>query len=218
MNFETFYTRLRAAVTVMLWMPIWLLMWAVQIFFKLLVAIPGVFIIPFLYRYRFTDIDNLPLWAILWANPEDWHGGHRNYDGSIPTWWMKRERKPGVPWGDSRYSFWRYHARRNPADGLRNIGWLQLWIDMDKVRYLTPKYFDHYEPWSDRTPGWRFYIAWQGPYMGMKLQWVREKSYSESKLGFRVEPRDAHHPLAENSARRHLGASFASSFRPYRDL
>ena len=202
----------------LIWIPLGFLWWIVQAVLKLAVLIPGLFIIPFLYRYRYTELDNLPFWVIPFANPEDWHGGHNNYDGSLPDWWKKKERKPGVPWGDSRYSFWRYHARRNPADGLRNFAWLQLWIEKDKVWFWTPRYYEHYEPWYDGTPGWRGYVAGQTFWWGFKIQWVRNNSYSEMKFGFRVEPRDARHELAEDSARRHLGASFASKLVFHREL
>jgi hypothetical protein len=200
------------------WIPGGILWWLVQAALKLIVLIPGLAIVPVLYRYRFTDIKDMPWWSLPWVNPEDWHGGFKNYDGSLPTWWMKKERSPGEPYGDSLYSFWRYHARRNPSDGLRNFKWLQLWIDKKKVWYWTPELMEHYEPWYDRTPGWRGYIAGQGFWWGLKIQWVRDKSYSELKLGFRVEPRDAVYELKETSARRYLGASFASKLIFHREL
>ena len=226
----------------LLYTPVGLAWWTVQAALKLTVLVFGLLVIPFLYKYRFNALSNLPWWALLWANPEDWHGGHKQYVGSLPPWWMKKEhvplkhvwripfnivRKwlgkqpwevPVKPWGDSRHSFWRYHARRNPADGLRNFRWLQLWIDREKVWYWTPQYFRHYEPWFYRNPGWRGYVAGQGVYFGLKVQWVREDSYSELKLGFRVEPSDAWYELDSNSARRHLGASFASKLVFKREL
>lgn len=191
--------------------PVWLTVWAASIAVKLPTVILGWFIVPFLYRYRYTDIDMMPIWSIPWVNPEDWHGGHLNNMGSLPTWWKLRE-------GNDFWSFYKYHARRNPADGLRNIPWLQLWIEKDKVKYWTPDFYDHYEPWFDRTPGWRGYVAWQGIYAGVKLQWVRKNSYSEFKFGFRVEPRDAVFDLPDTSARKHLGASFASKLVLHREL
>lgn len=186
-------------------------MWAVSIAFKLPTAVAGWFVVPFLYKYRYTDIDMMPIWSIPWVNPEDWHGGFLNYDGSLPTWWKNRE-------GDDFKSFYKYHARRNPADGLRNFAWLQLWIDKDKVWYWTPKFMEHYSPWWDRKPGWRGYIAGQGPYVGFKIQWVRKDTYSEVKFGFRVEPNDAKRELPDSSARKALGASFASKIKWWSDI
>lgn len=188
----------------MIRLPIWILWWLVQMAIKIPFAIMGLWMMRVMYYDRYTHINALPWYKKIFANPEDWRGGFKDYEGSVPTWYIE---KMG---GDSYRTFWRYHAIRNPADGLRNIKWLQLWIEKDKVKYWTPKYFDRYEPWADRTPGWRFYIAWQGFYAGLKLQWVREKTYSEIKLGFRVEPRDAHHELPESSVRKVLGASMAS--------
>jgi hypothetical protein len=227
------YTRFpESKLNLIWWIPVGLLWWVVQAALKLIVLVPGLFVVPFLYKYRFTELDNLPLWAMPWANPEDWHGGHKNYNGSIPPWWQKKEYLPIKQWirklfrrdyhyetyGESLYSFWRYHARRNPSDGLRNLDFLQLWIDKERVWFWTPRLMEHYEPWHDRRPGWRGYMAGQGPYIGIKIQWVRDSSYSELKLGFRVEPRDAIYELAENSARRHLGASFASKLIFHREL
>lgn len=189
------------------------LLWAASIAVKAPTWALGFFVVPFLWRYRYTELDNLPLWAIPWANPEDWHGGFKNYDGSIPTWYRERMKDRPEWW-----QFYRYHAMRNPADGLRNIEWLQLWIKKEKVWYWTPKFMTHYEPWWDRTPGWRGYVAGQGPYVGFKIQWVRKKTYSEIKFGFRVEPNDAKRDLPDTSARKHLGASFASKIKWNSDI
>ena len=189
------------------------LRWALQLALKVPVAALGLLVVPFLYKYRYTQLDMLPLWAVPWANPEDWQGGFLGNEGSLPEWWKQRMVGENPKW-----AFYKYHAIRNPADGLRNFEKLQLKINKDSVHYWTPKYFDHYEPWADRTPGWRGYIAWQNIHGGIKVQWVREKSYSEFKWGFRVEPRDAHYELDQNSARRALGASMATKLILNRDL
>lgn len=209
--------------------PFGVVIWCLQIAIKLPTVLLGYVVVPFLWRYRYTDIDMVPVWLIPWANPEDWHGGFLNYDGSLPKWWVDESIEPLTIFGKTIrkgrehrgrgfWSFYRYHARRNPADGLRNIKALQLWIDRERVWYWTPTYFKHYEPWYDRTPGVRGYIAGQGAFIGIKVQWVREKSYSETKLGFRVEPLDAHRDLPDTSARKFLGASFASKLIIHREL
>lgn len=193
--------------------PFWVARWVLQLALKLPLAFLGLLVMPLMYKYRYTDIDMLPLWAVPFANPEDWHGGHKNYDGSVPPWFQKKMEGSSEFW-----QFYKYHAIRNPADGLRNFSFLQLQIKKDKVRYWTPKYYEHYDPWYDDIPGVRGYIAWQGIHAGLKIQWIRENSYSEIKWGFRVEPRDAHHELAEDSTRRHYGASMATKFILNRDL
>ena len=193
--------------------PGMLLWWAIYLaVFKLPTWAAGFFVVPFLYQKRYTPLKDMPKLSLPWINPEDWHGGFKNYDGSVPPWYIKKMGK------DNFWTFYRYHAMRNPADGLRNFEDLNLWINKDMVHYWTPKYFDHYEPWHDRTPGVRGYLAWQSIWLGVKVQWVREKSYTEFKFGWRVEPRDAHHELDQNSARRHLGASFATKLVLRREL
>lgn len=212
----------------------WPIRWLFQLALKVPVALLGLVVVPFLYRKRYTPLADMPAWSLPWVNPEDWIGGFLNYGGSIPLWWKNKTYVPlkykhrtvinwarkllkKQPWevpvkayGDSKWSFYKYHAIRNPADGLRNFPKLQLRINKDMVHYWTPKYYDHYEPWSDRTPGWRGYAAWQNVHLGIKVQWIRENSYSEFKFGFRVEPRDAHHELPDSSARKALGASMAT--------
>ena len=193
-------------------LPIMLAWWGIQIAIKLPTMLLGAVMVPLLYRYRYTDLQDLPFWAMPWANPEDWHGGFKDYDGSLPVWWVSRRGN------DDFWSFYKYHAVRNPADGLRNFKWLQLWIDKNKVKYWTPKFYEHYEPWWDRTPGVRGYLAWQGMSLGVKVQWVRKSSYTEFKFGFRVEPNDAKRDLVDDSARKQLGASFASKLVLNREI
>ena len=187
----------------LIWLPFAPIWWFYQLLLKIPTALLGLFVVPFLWRYRYTQLDMLPFWAIPWANPEDWHGGTENYDGSLPHWWKIRE-------GDGKWAFYKYHAIRNPADGLRNFEKLNLKINKDSVYYWTPTYYRHYEPWHVKKPALIGYVAGQNVWVGVKLQWIRSKTYSELKFGFRVEPADAHHELAPDSARRLLGASFAS--------
>ena len=199
-------------------LPVWMAMWALQIAAKAVIGLLGLVMVAVVYQKRYTPLEQLPKWAILWANPEDWHGGFKNYDGSIPPWFKKKMDKRSEFW-----QFYKYHAIRNPADGLRNVKWLQLWIDKDKVEYWTPVFYKHYDAWWVRRDDSEFtgvigYIAWQGAYMGLKVQWYRKESYSEIKFGFRVEPQDAVSELPEHSARRHLGASFANKVLVSREL
>lgn len=193
-------------------LPVGMAWWLVRIAVKLPMVIIGFVVMPLMWRYRTTPLDELPFWALPFANPEDWCGGHLKYADSIPDWWAKREGNRNF------WTFYKYHAIRNPADGLRNFKHWQLWIDKDKVEYWTPQYMEHYDIWFNDEPGVRGYIVRQGIWYGAKVQWVRDDGYTEFRIGFRVQPRDAHHELPLSSARRHLGASFASKFILNRDL
>ena len=192
-------------------MPIaWPLWWLIQIAVKLPTMVLGTLIVPILYRFRHTEIKDMPWWSTPWVNPEDWAGGVLRNPESLPDWWTAKN-------GNGFWSFWKYHAIRNPADGLRNFWKWNLHINPNMVEYWTPEYFKHYEPWWIKKPGVYGYIAWQGIWCGIKIQWIRKDTYTELKIGFRVEPRDAHFELDQHSARRLLGASFASKFIPARE-
>ena len=184
-----------------------MLVWIPQIALKAVFGVLGLFVMPLMYKYRYTDLEHIPPFLKLFANPEDWTGGHNNYHGSVPPWFREKMGNRSDFW-----KFYKYHAIRNPTDGLRNVKWLQLWINPEKVHYWTPELYRHYSSWwIDRNfTGVIGYIAWQGLKMGLKVQWYRKDSYSEVKFGFRVEPNDAHEPLPIKSARRMYGASFAN--------
>lgn len=191
----------------MIRLPLWILMWLVQLVFKLPMWALGFAVMPLMYQKRYTPLDQLKWYQKLFANPEDWQGGHLNYSGSVPTWYRNK-----FPDKSEFYQFYRYHAVRNPADGLRNIKWLQLWIEPEKVRFKTPLYLKHYEAWYHDAPGVYWYVAWQGVYAGLKVLWVEKDKYTEFKFGFRVTPADCE-GLSDTSARKALGASMASKLR-----
>ena len=190
-----------------LWLPFAPIWWFYQLLIKIPTAFLGLFVVPLLYKYRHLDIKDTPAWARPWINPEDWTGGVKNYYGSLPTWWTKDN-------GSDLKSFWRYHAIRNPADGLRNYKWLNLRINPEKVYYWTDKPRKHYEPWfnadGDKVPRVQWYICGQNVWVGVKLQWIREKTYSEFKFGTRIEPWDAINGPDPKGSRAIHGASFAS--------
>lgn len=196
----------------MIRLPIWILMWVVQLAFKLPMWALGFIAMRFMYKKRYTPLGQLKWYQKLFANPEDWHDGFLQYDGSVPPWFKKRYAEKS-----EFYQFYRYHAVRNPADGLRNIKWLQLWIVPEKVRFKTNLYLEHYEPWFVDVPGVYWYIAWQGAHAGLKVLWIEKDKYTEFKFGFRVTPHDTE-GLKETSARRFLGASMASKLRWRRPL
>lgn len=197
-------------------LPIFVLIWVGMMALKLPVAILGLIVVPALYPYRARHYDELPFWTRPWANPEDWTGGPQGVVGeSLPAWWIKRE-------GSGFGPFWKYHAIRNPANGLRSFEALDLDIMQGRVRFHTPRYFRYYEPWHirklDDAPRTVWYLAWQGWKAGFKFVHLwNDERYLELKIGWRVEPRDAKEPLDPDGQRALEGAGFASKFLPYRE-
>ena len=197
--------------------PVFLLVWVGMLALKIPTALLGFVVVPFLYPYRARDYEDLPFWTRLHANPEDWTGGPEGVEGkSLPLWWVRRE-------GSGFWSFYRYHAIRNPANGIRSIEALDLDIIQDKIRYWTPRYLPYYEPWylrrefemELRSCG---YICWQGWKAGAKFVYLWSPSrHFVFKFGWRVEPRDAHEPLDPDGQRAQEGAGFASKLLPYRE-
>lgn len=166
-----------------------------------------------MWKYRNVSYDDLPPWTRPWANPEDWTGGPAGYKNSLPEWWVHRE-------GSDFRAFYKYHAFRNPANGLRSFEALDLDIKQDEVRYKTPFYCRFYEPWYMRRehPERRtyYYIAWQGHRAGVKFvhHWNNDRHFV-FKFGWRIEPRDAHEQIDPDGIR-HRDAGFASKLLPYR--
>lgn len=181
--------------------------WLWSFLIKGIVAALGLLVVPLTYRYRYTPIKEVPGLLRPWLNPEDWYGGTQNYAGSVPQWWIDRE-------GDTFWKFYKYHAIRNPADGLRNYEWLNLQINPDRIQYKTDKFRKYYEPWytaeGDTIPRKQWYLCWAGIWAGFKWQWIREKTYTEFKVGFRIEPNDAVEGPDPKGSRAKHGASFAS--------
>lgn len=197
--------------TLVLKLPVMLMWWAVMVALKIPTAALGFVVVPFLERYRFVPYDQLPGWTRPWSNPEDWFGGTRNYAGSLPTWWADEK-------GHGLWSFYRYHAIRNPANGLRSFEWLDLDMRPEKIRYVTDQYRRFYEPWHSREP-WQWYLAWQGFKLGVKLlhPW-NEDRHLVIKFGWRIEPRDAdEHDPDPDDHRMIAGAGFAYKFQVYRE-
>lgn len=195
-------TAIRLAVRLVVSVPMWVRNFAM----KAVLAFTGLVMVAAVYKYRNTDYAQLPAWVKPWANPEDWQGGVLNYAGSVPRWYHKK-------WPDKSefYKFYRYHAIRNPGDGLRGYRWSQLHIEPSKAGYWTPKYMRSYEARhadeGDKVLG---YIAWQGWYCGMKWLFLGKKKYVEFKWGFRIEPRDVEEGLPDTSVRKKIGASMAT--------
>ena len=195
----------------MIRLPIWLTMWALIICIKIPTALLGLVVVPFLYPYRHTLYKDLPFWTRPWANPEDWRGQSPdgNDVGSLPRWWIKRE-------GTTLYQWWRYHAIRNPANGLRSFEWLDADIIPEKVEFRTNHYMDRYDVSKIREQGKStvWYIAWVGWRMGLEIIhiWNDERHFN-IKFGWRIEPNDINGDVTKLGVQ---DASFASKILPYR--
>lgn len=182
--------------------PVWLTWWAVQIMVKAPFALLGLVVIPYMWTKKNTPLHELNWAERLFANPEDWYGGHYNFADSLPPWWVRSR-------GVSFKSFYLYHAIRNPADGLRNIPQLQAQIEQHRVQYVASQYLRYWEPeFVGNVPGVYWYIAWQGHNMGLNVMWIRDTKYVTLKLGMRIEPRDSVEPV--KGSRGTLGGSMAT--------
>lgn len=233
-----------------LWrLPLFIVVWIGLVAIKLPTMFAGGIVVPFLYKYRKRPFDEVPKVFLPWQNPEDWNDGIAGTEHSLPKWWINEPvddikipllkiviRKAREDRGFGFWSWYKYHAVRNPANGLRNFDFVDLELEQDKVKYLTPQYLKYYEPWYTRSnngPKNYGYIAWQGYRAGVKFvhiwptlekdikifKWTLFKEglrHFEFKFGWRVEPRDAVEGYDAKSHRWHHGAGFASKFLPYR--
>lgn len=148
------------------------------------------------YRYRKTNLADLPKWILPWANPEDWTGGtlgHKPEDNCVPR--NLRDQYQGF-WG-----FYRYHAMRNRAHGLRNYEWSHIHLVEGAIQYYSPSYVRWYADWYLYKQGLAiagnefWYGAWQDKCYG--FYWIKyfnafgKVRYVNWKLGWRITPSDA---------------------------
>lgn len=176
--------------------------------------IVGLAVVAYIYRYRDVDLAHMKTlhkWAMPWVNPEDWTGGWRGFkpgDNCVPA--DMREEFSGF-WG-----FYRYHALRNRAHGLRNYSWYNAKMKEGEIEYVTPDYCKAYSDWwlfknRDLKPGSRFwFVSWQGFYCSYK--YIRYFSfrgklyYIHWQAGWRIKPVDAEEGYKESSMRWKYGA------------
>lgn len=204
-----------------LWrVPIFVLIWILFLMIKIPTLIAGLVVVPYMYKYRGTLYSDLPAWTRPWANPEDWEGGPKSFAGSLPRWWVAEN-------GITFWSFWRYHAIRNGANGLRSFEWLDLDINPNDVQWFGTAEnndgdpLEKYEPWyvrkhfPDVQTYW--YFAWQDWQAGFKFvhHW-NDGRHIVIKLGWRVEPNDAYVPIDPTGIRVD-DAGFATKFLVYRE-
>lgn len=173
----------------------------------------GLVMVPLLWRYRDTDYDDLPWWTRLWSNPEDWRGRGNMYTGSLPRWWVIKE-------GSSFKSFFRYHAIRNPANGVRSIELFDLTIaEPRRIRFVRSANFSErrYDVSAIREAGLKtvWYLAWYKWQAGFELIHIwNDKRHLVIKFGWRVEPSDKEFYISNLGTQ---DASFASKILLYRE-
>jgi len=200
----------------MIRLPVFILLWIGFLLIKAPTAFAGLFVVPLMWRYKHTHYSFLPWWTRPWANPEDWKGGESTFLSSLPKWWVDKN-------GTTFRSWYRYHAIRNPANGLRSFELLDLDIDPDLVRYKTDLELLRYEPTVlrrhnlggiDANIKTAWYLAWQGWQAGFKVVHIwSDTHHLVIKLGWRIEPADA---FGEDENIGTEDASFASKFLLYR--
>ncbi len=182
----------------------------------LMPTVQGFFVVPFMYRLRNTPYADLPWWTRLHANLEDWHGTiSANGTDSLPRWWIDKH-------GTGFWSFMRYHALRNSADGLRSFPLLALKVEQENVRAkIWGKALSQYKPDNMEVEGlrWVAYFCWQEGSVKCGFKFVRiwnDKYYTEIKWGWRVKPTDAHarYTFRGRYLKDHL--AFTTATRPYR--
>ena len=195
--------------------PVFLAVWALQVVVKVPVMLLGFVLQPIMFKHRNVLLKDMP-WYLLWlTNPEDQPGGYPGYPDSFPSFWHRRMKAEG--WS-LRSAHYRYHAVRNPADGLRNFKLLQAPLVPSEIKFITNQYLRHYEPRAMRQGKLYWYFCWSGFNLGMKLNYVwNDERYFEFKFGFRIHPADAEIANVDLKGTRYLlGASMATKFLPYR--
>jgi hypothetical protein len=192
--------------------------------FPKLLSVPlqilGFFVVPLLWRYRKVDLPSMLTynkWATLWVNPEDWTAGWRGHPPEYECL-PKNFREDGWKgfWG-----FYRYHALRNRAHGLRNYSWWSVKLKEGEIEYLTPKKLHSYGDWwiwkreNPKAGDKYWYFAWQGRKIGFKciryFEFRGKLRYYQCKFGWRIGPYDAHGRI-ESSHRWQRGTT--ATFQP----
>lgn len=141
------------------------------------------------YEYRFEPLfarqllEWSPSWAFLWANNEDGIDGLRGNLFSNGEW---REHTKG-------WSAWRrilvWSAWRNPVGNLRFVRPFGFFIDPARVRSIA-------------TP--RGYLAWCGPYCGVRLTIAGITAL----VGWKIRPQDSQGLVDDDYRRKGCGFAF----------
>ena len=173
--------------------------------------IAGFFVVPFIYKYRNSDLEFMKKYhpkLLPWVNPEDWTNGWRGHqpgDNCVPD--DLRPRFSG------RWGFYRYHAMRNRAHGLRNFDWHNLQLKDGHISYVTNEEIPVYQDWwiwknmYPKAGDCWWHVTWQEEHIGFKsiryFKFLGKLRCWEVKLGWRIGPYDAHGPLAGSGRWKH---------------
>lgn len=199
-------------------LPLFLAAWVVAFTTKAVVALLGLVMVALLYRYRKVPFDQVPKVFTPWKNPEDWNDKPMGTAESLPAWWIKRRGGAGfVDW-------WKYHAIRNPANGLRNFPFFSIpYENAPKYKYICSDYRTGWGvwEWKHRTgtkPSTWWYLTWYKGQLGFLFVhvWNGER-YFVAKLGWRITPTDVVDGLPDSSVRKKVGSGFASKLLPWRE-
>lgn len=199
-------------------LPLFLLVWAGVMAVKVVVLLLGLVMVALLYRYRNTPFDEVPKVFTPWKNPEDWVDGPKGGPDSLPKWWVDRMG------GLSFWAFYKYHAIRNPANGLRNFPFFAIpYETAPEYKFICSDYRTYWGTWTwkHRTPDkprtW-WYLCWYKNQLGVDFTHIwNDKRYFVFKFGWRITPTDVVDGLPLSSVRRQVGSGFASKFLPYRE-
>ena len=156
---------------------------------KVPAIVSGLFVVPFMWRWRKVSAIAVPSRYRPWLNPEDWTGGYREFPpeyNCIPP--DLYEGKRGF------WQFYHYHAIRNGGDGLRNYDW-------HVARYIDGAM-------SYRTTKYGYYVE-----QGIYGSWVWNFTRVRIKFGWRMTPADVEHGYDPRSFRWVYGAGPTWSIR-----
>ena len=182
----------------------------------------GWFIVPFLYKYRRVPLETMmrehPR-LMPWVNPEDWTSGWRGFPATYDC--IPKDLQDTF---SGRFGWWRYHALRNGAKGLRLKPKYSLTLDADSIRTIVSTVtIQVYSDWwifkyLTPRPGsvWWFAACQDGHYGFRRLRYFRafgKLRYMETKLGWRIFPTDKNGPIKDSGRWRH-GAT--ATFQPFK--
>lgn len=189
--------------------PIWLF-WAIL---RLLAVIAGLFIVAIALPFRTEEpvpeggekpypsrkIVHLPKWAWLWDN-----------DAEGMMSWM--DEWPEMCWNknpDSFLSMWQWAAWRNPANNMRFVRGIAVYIpEAHSFEYWGDEVVDD-KDWENGQ-GWNF-LKCKGKYLTYYgFNWVGEKFYAQ--IGHKIEPKHFEEGFVDNAPERKLWKGM--TFRP----
>lgn len=202
-----------------LWrLPFFLVVWAMVMAIKITVVLGGLVMVAILYRWRHVPSGDVPFVFTPWRNPEDWNDGPRGTKESLPAWWIKRRGGAGF------WDWYKYHAIRNPANGLRNYSLFVIdYEHAPRYEFICSDYRKGWGIWEwkhetpDKPRTW-WYLCWYNWQLGAEFKHVwNDERYFVVKFGWRITPTDKVDGLPETSVRRQVGSGFASKFLPWRE-